>query len=449
MRLHLPLALASFLLAGASLATLDDGAVERSSDDPPPSDDLSRRLREENSGLETRAREVSERLGALAKSGTLPTDEKALELLQQLVDELKEIRQHLKANEERIDALRADLEARTKPVSRLQADVQGLQRTRIGGYVQFQFADNDEPGRAVEGFSARRVRLSLSHAADPRTSLRMSYELATGTAQNEARLRDASISYRAVDGPGVGLTATAGQFSLPLGYEIARSSAEREFPERSIYVRRMFRGDRSRGVLARHALGPTSQAFLGTFNALTTEDPEHAGRLPSPQGRLAAIGGVRHAGRDFEAGLSGMLGSRPSFTAGDATSPEVERRYLFADASYSGIHGGRGYVRGEAMLGNDRVPGSSASAEAVATELSGWHAQAGYRMDPRNSLHLRYEQFDPNRNSAGNTVEMHGLSYLHDFGPQTRLMIAHEWVDDALRSPNRYSIWTLRVQLRF
>ena len=46
-----------------------------------------------------------------------------------------------------------------------------------------------------------------------------------------------------------GLTLRAGQFVKPFGFDVPRSSADREFPERGMFAGYFFPGQRDRGLM--------------------------------------------------------------------------------------------------------------------------------------------------------------------------------------------------------
>jgi hypothetical protein len=61
---------------------------------------------------------------------------------------------------------------------------------------------------------------------------------------------------------------------------------------------------------------------------------------------------------------------------------------------------------------------------------------------------LRYEQFDPDRDTNGNAVHGYGVAYVYYINPGARVTAAYEVLFEPTKTPNRYHATTLRFQLR-
>src|SRR6185503_7851265 len=104
---------------------------------------------------------------------------------------------------------------------------------------------------------------------------------------------------------------TMGQFKWPFGYEVLQSSGDREMPERSLVIRKLFPGERDRGVRlsGRHDWLRFSTAiingtaFTSDAAAYTTYDQtsfkDVAGRIGGDFGFLA-VGGSFHWGHELK-----------------------------------------------------------------------------------------------------------------------------------------------------
>lgn len=406
------------------------------------------RLREAQR-LEEKARVITEKLGELALSGKLPTSEEAIELMRRMLDEMSAIRRQMDALAGEVSHLKTERRPSSIPSAANDGAV-------VGGYLQTQFRDTNQAGGANDAFSVRRMRLGISKDLDPQIKVKLSAELATGTNQTQAQLRDAFITYSSrPDSPGPAYHFQAGQMPLPVGYELRRSSSDREFPERAVYNQKLFNGERSRGMQV--ALQPRKgvTVFLGGYNALTINDPEQSSSAPGPEGRLAMAGGVRLTGVGYEFGVSGLVGERARFTSGSGmsavTHPRVDREFYYIDGVYRGFLDPKLTLRGEVMLGHDRLPVTGTpSSSRVGTDMAGWQVQADYASNAKNRFHLRVEQFDPDRRRAGDALNGLGLAWSHFLSPELKLTAAQEWFRDQTRSSQpRYHVTTLRVQLKF
>lgn len=366
-----------------------------------------------------------------------------------ILQKLEEIERRLADMQRDIEDIQGWIEGQTESLAVMANDIVDIKRFRAGNYVQFQYRDTNEPGGAPDAFALRRVRVSQTNTIDPRTAIKLSFDVATGTDTLQAQLRDAQLVYDIEPSDvKVGVQMLLGQQPLPLGYELERSSSEREFPERTFANRTIFNGERSRGVYVRYGTGSNSLVHLGIWDALTYNDPEQRGRAPGVGNKLAVTGGFRVYTSTYDFGISGFVGKRPAFTSGSQTSPEVDRRFIFADGSIVGLLNPNMFLRGEAMIGKDRVPSTSASPTRTATDMLAWHVVLGYNLSSRNQLALRYESFDPDRNSNGNAVHGYGVAYIYYINPGARATASYEVLFDPTKTPNRYHTTTLRLQFR-
>jgi len=367
-----------------------------------------------------------------------------------ILKRLEEIEQKLSQMQSEIAHIQGWIEGQTESLMVMANDITEVKRFRASNYVQFQYRDTNEPGSSLnDAFMMRRIRVSQTNTVDPRTSIRLSFDVATGTDTLQAQLRDAQLIYDIEPSDvKVGVQMLLGQQALPLGYELERSSAEREFPERTYYNRVMFSGERGRGLYLRYGTGLNSLVHAGVWNALTFNDPEQRGRAPGPGNRLAVSAGWRYFTTQYDLGVSTFIGKRPAFTAGNQTSPMVDRRFVYVDGSYIGLILPQLFVRGEVMFGKDRVPSTTANPNRVAKDMLGWHAVLGYNISSRNQLVLRYEQFDPDRDTNGNAVHGYGVAYVYYINPGARVTAAYEVLFEPTKTPNRYHATTLRFQFR-
>ncbi len=396
--------------------------------------------------LKARADAATRAIGDLASSGKLTANDEAVKQLQRLVDELKQIRERLTAIEASLSGAKP-----TPPPPPKPAPAPGL---TLGGYTQFQYQDTDREGGTptFDAFRFRRIRIALDDKITDRIAARVSVDFAAGDNQLQAQLRDAFATYAL--GPAGRENQTriqAGQFGFPVGYELERSSGDREFPERAAYNRTLFAGERGRGLQISRQEGDFTFR-IGGFNALSIGDPEQIGLAPGPGNRLAMTAGVRYEKGPVKAGVSGLAGERPSYNAGGATSPLSKRRFAYADAEWRGAFLPRLTLRGEAMVGFDRVPNAKADPKRTSHDLAGFHLMGLYRLGKLDQVGLKWEGFDSDLDGAGTALHGYGLAYLRNVAPNTRLTLAHEVFVDRGRAAlgqQRFGQTTIRLQVRF
>lgn len=409
--------------------------------------------------LEERATNVTTALGDLAKSGKIPTNDEAIELMKAMVQEMAQIRDELKRLNEEVEGIKGWIEGQNEALPIMAQDISDLKRVKPGNYLQFQYRDSNDPNSRQDAFAARRFRISQTNVIDPKTQMKFSFDVSTGTNTTQAQMRDLILIYDAViREDNFGLQFLAGQQPLPLGYELERSSSEREFPERARYNTTMFNGERSRGIYAKYGIGNHMFAHAGIWDALAFNDPEQASLAPGPSGRLAGTGGLRYFTPTLDLGVSGLIGSRPLFILRNAQgqitnwSPDVKRQFLYLDGTFIGLLDPRVFVRGELMLGKDRVPNAtSPNPNRVAVDMRGWQAQIGFNINYRNQVSLRYEQWDPNTSGGarGDVFSGYGAVYSYWINPGVKLSLAWERFDDPTRNPRKFNITTFRIQYRY
>ncbi|MBX3117714.1 MAG: hypothetical protein KF784_01515 [Fimbriimonadaceae bacterium] len=418
--------------------------------------------------LEESADSVVKKISELTTSGGVTQSDEVIAQLKRMVDELSEIRSLVKRIEQEVMDLRSGQTTQKSTTDKLGQDVSNLKKTQITLYSQFQYQDSDRiyPASSLnttanDAFRFRRIRLGVKHQADERTGIRLGIEFANGTNQSQAQIRDAYVMYsiRPMKGQ-EGTTFLAGQRNMPLGYEIERSSSEREFPEQALYNSTLFNSETGRGVALRYGIDANQTMEVGLWNSLTINDPEQKDLPAGPGNRLAMAARYRYTDGGFSMGVSGFAGKRPAYSQVISnvltTSPEVDRRFVYLDAAYQGLFDKNFTLRGEVMKGKDRVPSSTPGAGKVAHELSGFQIQAGYLLNARNRFDLRWEQFDPDLGSVANAINGYGLAWTHYLNPNMKFTFAHEFFFDEARDANasvnfqkRYQISTFRLQFRF
>lgn len=447
--------------------------------------------------LEAQAREITAALAKLAADGNLPTTEEAVDLMRQMVDQLEDINERLEKLTGEVEEIKGWIEGQNESQPVLAFEVAEARRFRPSLYMQFQYRNSDRQtastasrpsyfgvpfsGSRESAFFMRRVRVGGTYTVDPRTSMRLSFDMATGTDQLGAQLRDAALIY--VIQPNdrfVATELTVGQFAIPLGFELERSSADREFPERAQYNRIMFNGERTRGAMIRHALSNNISVSAGLGSSLTYADPEQSPRGSTPNGRTAFFGNVRYETTTSSIGIGTFQGERPAFrtagSTGTATSgtltvvtaprpvsaAEVYRRFYYLDASFIGVIDPKLTLRFEGMRGTDRIPiANTQNAAAIpnnagdiartrANEMNGWQIQATYNLTERVQLFGRAEGFDPDIDQDNDAITGQGLGFRYFINPNASVAFtAERWRVPQFTDRRTNSVYTIRYQFRF
>lgn len=413
--------------------------------------------------LRSRAKAVTDAIGAMAAQGQIPTNDQSVDQLKKLVEELAKINEQLKKLQEDVEGINGWIEGQNESQPVLLQDVENLKKATWGNYMQFQFNDaqnNPSIPRPNDGFNLRRVRLSTTNKIDPRTSMKISFDMAAGNRRVTADLKDAFMTYDIEPSfEKTGIQLIAGQQPIPLGYELERSSSSREFPERAQYNQRLMAGERGRGVQLKYGLGENAYVHAGVWNSLTVNDPQQTelDTFRNLSGtRMAGSAGVRYHTRNLDLGLSGFVGYRNDITftptgGTPITTEGGQRQFIYLDGTYVDFLVPNLTLRGEMMFGKDRVPQFSGSGVTRTTASSfgnvrGHQLQLTYKLDQRNSLSARYEFFDPNTKNDDNIFGW-GLAYSHLINSGLKLTLAHEIFREQ-GVDIRNNVTTLRLQFK-
>lgn len=434
--------------------------------------------------LKEKADSVTKKIGELASSGKLTTSDEAIKMMQQMVEELKQIREALQKLSEEVDGIKGWIEGQNESLPVLVNDVESLKRVSMGNYVQFQFTDTQEGPNSSggsnrtnnDGFMMRRFRISQSNKIDSKTSMKLSFDVAAGSQRVGAELKDAMLVYDIEPSDvAVGKQLVVGQQNMGLGYELERSSSEREFPERAAYNRTFFNGGRNRGIRYKHGLGNGVWFEAGVWNDLSMSDPQQnaANTYRNLNGTEPAYTlTLKKASANYEVGVSLFEGQRLGTAAatnttwrdtngnGQIDSGEVStinipatsatnRRFLYLDCQYAGLFVPNLTVRAEAMWGHDRNPTLNSNGTPVATKASdpfGWQANFIYSLNPRNQVLYRYEFFNPFY-AANDDITTQGIGYQYWINPGARVVLTHEFIKQQ-GFDRKDNLTTIRMQFK-
>ena len=405
--------------------------------------------------ISAKVKRVTEALTTLAKDGKVTKTDEGVAVMKELLKELQDLNGKVDQLRGDVDEIKGWIEGQNESLPIMENDIAQLKKFKPSFYVQMQYRDSDQVDRngnfvGAHQAALRRFRMGGTYVIDDKTEVKATFDGSAGTDTRGFELKDAILTYKIIPAEDrVGMELLAGQMALPLGYELERSSSEREFPERATYNRRMMNGERLRGAYLRYGLGPNLWVWAGATGSLTVSDAEQGTRGSMPFGRAAASGGLRYDTNNMSIGVANFQGERPSLTGNTANSAEVYRNYWYFDASLHSFLVPGLDLRGEVMLANDRVPNASANATAVGVEMSGWQAQALYNLNERNQVFYRTSMFDPNKATGNNAVNEYGLGYRYYINPGASLTFTYEWFKDPAGLDKTYNVATLRYMFKF
>jgi hypothetical protein len=355
-----------------------------------------------------------------------------------------------------VEALQAEIARLKEQLAKLEAQLAEVQKQQkaaekvtqrfepitLHGYIQMRYErDSSRPtdennlttGRAKENFRLRRVRLDVRG-----TPLKgVLYRLQVDAAETDVALRDAYLELRTGD-----VFFTFGHFKVPLLEEVLESSSVRWTPERARVSTALFPGERDRGIaytLRKQGLPEiTLGLFSGTRSSQTqdslTSRKSWLIRIVQPldkEGKSGRIWVGRMDGvgrRDFGAPLGIANFDRERTVVGLLLTP------------ISGLT-----LRAEWVDGKD-----AGTAANPTVKVRGWYALLGYKLpDQPITIYAKHDQYDPNRNVAGNTFRRNALGIQYDLNKMTRLNLTWERDNDPARAVRRATFWTFQTQVRY
>lgn len=267
-----------------------------------------------------------------------------------------------------------------------QADVSKLKKIGIGGYLQVRYQtydftkENDNEDKFDDTFLVRRGRVKFTFKPTARTFAVIQPEFA----KNGVSLKDAYLNYALGENAAISPSFQIGQQNWWFGYEVPYSSSRRETPERALFVRRFFPGERDTGAVL---LAPSESDFqyaLGIYNGTGIEvGSNSATDLNEAKDYLARL---KWAAGDLDFGVSGYWGTGVwnKYEKGQY-APTVDKTRYGADLQwyFNNFTLKAEYIRGK---GFDLASGSWDQSE----DTYGYYGQINYNLSVKDTLVARY-----------------------------------------------------------
>jgi len=223
-----------------------------------------------------------------------------------------------------------------------------------------------------------------------------------------------------------GLTLRAGQFVKPFGFDVPRSSADREFPERGMFAGYFFPGQRDRGLMLMWEAGADLAAWRNTqvYAALLNGNRFFADRDSS----LDALFRVRRVfpALGLAAGVSLQVGNQ-LLPPGD---PSGDDGVVIVGGDVQFVVGNLGF-RAEAASGTRpstllALEPEFAPAFAAGLRTSGFAAGALYRFDDLDQAYARFDVLagDPVTHETARAID---IGYLRTLDEHARIGINWQW----------------------
>jgi hypothetical protein len=363
-----------------------------------------------------------------------------------------------------------------------QSDLDKLKRFKFSGYLQVRWETAEFANDSVkvagspavvtpandQRFYIRRGRFKLTYDANPLSQAVIYFDGNTAGSNRNLTLLEAYITLMDPWTTDHRHQLTAGQFNIPFGWEIERSSSLRELPERSRAENVLFNGERDRGVKLVNPWTPKLETVVSVLNgygindvAFPTLDPTAAKDWTA---RARYIGGTL----DFSASYYGGHTTLP-FTGPDL---EVDKTRIGGDAQfyYELPSAGGGTLRGEVYVGKNLnadslkvlVPAASsanpvtllrpgADPAHLATDFNGGYVMWVQNLGEKYQFASRYDWFDPNTNLDHDQYQRVSLGVNWFYDGYTRLTVAYDvpWTDAPVAGgyeDPKDNLWTVQLQ---
>ena len=336
------------------------------------------------------------------------------------IDKVEATVNELKSQVETHDAILNDEEG---TMQTMHSDVSKLKKIGISGYVQARYQninidkENEREATSYDTFLVRRARVKVTATPSARSTAVLQLDLG----KNAVSVKDAYFQLALGKNSAISASFLVGQQNWWFGYEVPYSSSKRETPERALFVRRFFPGERDQGFVLKGATDKSYQWHLGVYNGTGTEK-NSAADLNDAKDVLA---NVKFSLGDMDLGVSGYHGKGAWKKFGEPATyfPGVVKNRYGADLQYymNNITLKAEYIGGKGF--DEASPNWNQNQTA-----SGYYAQMNYNINPSNIFVARYSSM-----SEDPQAPQYGRRSSWDLG-------AIHWLDDKSRLKFFYKI---------
>lgn len=370
-----------------------------------------------------------------------------------------------RAEEQALDAaaMEGKIASLEERMATTDSDVAGLKKFKFSGYIQarYELHNDSEDKYSITKDSQGVVKstsdLNKDYLYIRRGRLKLAYEgskyyqaiLQIDAARASIVLKDAQGRLMLPLGKTL-LTLDMGQFKWPFGWELVRSSSEREMPERTRAIGALMPGERDRGI----SFGITSLKYVqfnaGLFNGYGIQDSGFP--VITPVREAAFVGRL---GLDFGfltlggSGFAGSSSNKPSTDAGKNKYNTRAKNRFGADLHvyYALPWVGGGRVDVEGYNGKDW----STSLNKYATSLGGY-VQLVQNFLKNQQLAVRYDYWDPNTDVEADGINTlaFALNYFFVYDPNAKITLAYDIPINTNQGKDKDDDFlTLQIQYKF
>lgn len=372
------------------------------------------------------------------------------------------------------------LDGLNEQLQTLQSDTDKLKKFKFSGYLQArtEFSEASSDTVKVSGnpasvtaanqtrFFIRRARLKLTYDSSPLSQAVVYFD---GGQDRTVRLLEAYVTLLDPWTPNHDHRLTLGQFNVPFGHEIERSSSARELPERSRAENVLFSGERDRGVKLESQWTPRLATVVAVLNGGGVNSADFP--TTDPTRSKDVTGRVRWSQGSWDAAVSGYWGRNVVALTGPDVWTDKTRIGFDAQTFWSLGGLGGGTLRGELYRGQEVNPDSvktlvntvtagrllrpTADPEHLATDMLGWYAMAVQNLGERLQAVVRFDTYDPNTSREHDQYRRWSLGLNGFYDGFTRVSLSYDAIStETSVGAGRYTdphdnLWTFQVQHKF
>ena len=365
----------------------------------------------------------------------------------------------------------------------LQADTDKLKKFKFSGYLQArtEFSETSNDSVRVSGspaafttpnntrFYIRRARLKLTYDSSPLSQAVVYFD---GGTDRTIRLLEAYVTLLDPWTPNHDHQLTVGQFNVPFGFEIERSSSVRELPERSRAENVLFSGERDRGLKLESQWTTQLKTTFAILNGGGINSADFPNTDPTRGKDVTAR--VRWSQGVWDAAASYYWGRQVTALTGPDVWTDKTRLGFDAQGFWTLPKIGGGSLRGEVYAGQDvnadslrtlvvapttanpvRLLRAGANREHLATDMLGWYVMGVQNVGDRFQAVVRYDAYDPNTDLDHDQFGRLSLGLNAFYDGFTRLTVSYDAITtDAAAGAGRFTdphdnLWTLQLQHKF
>ena len=375
--------------------------------------------------------------------------------------------------------LSARLESMNEQMQTVQADVDKMKKFKFSGYAQARWEHGEDQNDSVrvsggvvtpankERFYIRRARLKMTYDSGPLSQAVVYFD---GGQDRTIRLLEAYVTLLDPWTPDHRHGLTAGQFNIPFGYEIERSSSTRELPERSRAENTLFSGERDRGLKLVSQWTPKFETVLSVLNGGGVNSTNFPTTDPTSSKDFVAR--ARYSQGTIDGAVSYYTGKEITPLTGPDISTDKTRLGFDAQVYYALPTIGGGSLKGEFFGGQNinadslrvLVPApasggptllkAGANSDHLATDFTGLYVMWVQNLGEKLQFAARYDVFDPNTDLDHDQYERVGLGLNYFWDGFTRITAVYDVQTTDRLVSGKYvdpkdNLWTVQFQHKF